>query len=415
MRMNLDQDEALRLKGWRVFRSASRDHMIPQTGAGAMLQRVKVAEALPSRDTTIGITLTIEERDAIANQRRLDLALAERESVSKSIGVTKYFPVVAATVTGNPSALDVADESIIIGTAPFDGFVTELVFTDGVSANVVGLAIKSSGGESMFRAMGNHAFAGVSDEMDPDFLSRIIFSNLSGGIAMRNLHMPVFSGEQLILTARLLPLSGAGLIVATFVLGFESFTLARAGSAAAVSAFGAIASASRISATEAAKNATAIELARQKTLQLSIQQQTVAQKASQGEPTPGPSGLFVKNPLTSGAFNEFALRAVSQRIPTPAPPPKVALPKPLPPEGAGLTFVSAWNPSYGSIGYLIPDPPVGGRVNVFDNQYSIFDISGRLTKQGPIIPVAGDQDIPAGARISPVRGAVLPGGLTPAS
>lgn len=410
MRMTLELNEALRLQNWRVFRSATRDHLIPQTGPGAKLQRIRINEAVPSGGTEFGIALTLEERQAIANQRKLDLALAQAESASKSIGVTKFIHVLARTTIANPSAVDTFDEIIEVATAPFDGFITEFGAVEPFGADLLGMAIRTSGGESMFRSFSNYAAGMAQSVVPPDFLSFAYFISVGSERTLRNLHMPVFAGESIFFVSRVRGGAAAFQQFPFVILGFESFTLAKAGSAAAVSAFGAIASASRLASSEAANQANQLGLAQEKTKQLQIQQSALTERAKLAVARPGPGPGFMVNPFGSLPFSESALQQLASRRAIPPPPPRVP-PKPsAPPEGAGKTFVSAWNASAGYIGYLIPNPPIGGRVNVFDNTYTIWDITGKNVGQGPIEPVTSDAQIPPGARVSPVKG----GSLSPA-
>jgi len=195
------------------------------------------------------------------------------------------------------------------------------------------------------------------------------------------------------------------------ILGFEGFILARPGSQAASSMFGALTIEARRAATEAAAQSSRFSIEVERTRRAEIEAKArVDVAAIKAAPAP-PSGGFIGNPYNSILLNPQFAPTLARQAPRPAPPPRVIPPKPESPEGTGKTFVSAWNPSFGSIGYLIPDPPRGGKVNVFDNRYTIWDISGRNVGQGPIEPIRSDAEIPPGARISPIRGGTVPTGL----
>jgi hypothetical protein len=412
--MELEVNEGLRRQGWRVFRSASRDHVTPMSGPGAKLARIKIGEALPVGGVSEGVATSLEDREAADKQRRLDMALAQSESATKTLGVTKYLAYRVASLVGNPDPVNTLDEVHVVAIAPFDGFITELQTEIAQGVNNSGYAWRTSGGESMFRSTDQTAPAAGRVNLEPDFVSRLSFEWNQVPLVLRNLHMPVFAGEQIYLVIRQQPLTPPGDQVAGGVLGFESFTLARAGSAAAVSAFGALTVESRIAARSAASDASRLALEREKNARMTQVAQLelqLAQAKARGVPAVG--GMMF-NPFGQMFDQASALQQLQSRLPAAPPPPRVSRPPATPPEGAGLTFVSAWNPSFGSIGYLIPDPPRGGKVNVFDNRYTIWDISGRNVGQGAIIPVASDEQIPPGARISAVRSGVGPKVIPPA-
>ena len=166
---------------------------------------------------------------------------------------------------------------------------------------------------------------------------------------------------------------------------------------------------------EGSRFASALAIEREKTFRAAEVERLKTERAALTLKPGVPSGNFLGNPFQELLLAPQAARQLASRAPTPPPPPRVRPAPAEPPAGAGQTFVSAWNPSFGSIGYLVPDPPRGGKVNVFDNTYTVWDITGKNVGSGPIIPVASDGDIPPGARISPIRGGVPPKGLTPAS
>jgi hypothetical protein len=414
-RMDLEANEALRRQGWRVFRSASRDHLTPMSGPGAKLARIKIGEALPVGGVFEGVAMSLEDREAIDKQRRLDLALAEAEGASKSLGVTQYIAFALSSLNGNPDPVNFADEEIVLMPAPFDGFITELRFNWNPGAGIGCYAFRSSGGQTMFRSVDRSVPVVGQPSIEPDFMCLPTQDLNTTEREFVNVHMPVFAGEQIIVALRLAPATPAGTRYGGGFLGFESFVLARAGSAAAVSAFGALTVESRTAARAAASDASRLALEREKTsratqvAQLELQ---IAQAKSRGTPA---VGGMIFNPFGSMFDEASALQQLQSRLPATPPAPRVSAPPVQPPDGTGKTFVSAWNPSFGSIGYLIPDPPRGGKVNVFDNTYTIWDISGRNVGQGAIIPVASDAQIPPGAKISAVRSGVAPTGLTPST
>jgi hypothetical protein len=58
-------------------------------------------------------------------------------------------------------------------------------------------------------------------------------------------------------------------------------------------------------------------------------------------------------------------------------------------------------PNENSIGYLVPTPPRGGKVNTFGDEYSVFDITGKLIDRGKVELVRSQDQIPPSSRLSP--------------
>lgn len=411
MRMNLVENEALREQGWRVFRSGSRDHLVPLTGAGATLQRVKMAEALPVLGVFEGVALSDEERKAAADQRSLALALAERESAGRPLGVTQYIAFDMAVIDGVVDPVNPFRTGSIAGTAPFDGFITEFVVTSTSATPFQAVGIRTSGGATMFRSNDPGLVPPPIFNIEPDFIRTALLDDVSGPVGLRNLKVPVFAGEQITAVAIVPAATPLGTFIGSGVLGFEAFILARPGSAAAVSMFGALTVESRRAATEAASQSSKLSIEQERTRRAALVDAGQTERAKlelelRKAQRPSPNDALMRL-LT----DPNALRVRESRAPSPPKAPKVAPPKAAPPEGAGKTFISAWNPSYGNIGYLVPNPPPGGRVNVFDNRYTIWDITGKNVGSGPIEPVATADQIPAGARVSPIKSGVAPTGL----
>ena len=409
--MDLDQNAALREQGWRVFRSSTRDRLIPQTGAGAHLQRIKIAEALPVPGVFEGVVAqTQAEREAIFDRRQRAVADVERLARDRPTGETIVFSSSVDNPTANPGpAGHIVDDVLLLGSSPFAGFVTEATWRDyAVGGSLSYLAIRTGSGGSLF--LGGQTFSPLSENIDstPDFTLVV------GGdptISSRRMRVPVLSGEQLFAIVRTDRLQAANTRSIQITLTFESVEGAPLGARALLSSIGA----NRLAVGAATREAFVVQR------QLGIEQERT-KRAIEVETLKleiAKASAEGRRPASQPGFNPFqplllapqAARQLASRAPTPPPPPRVIPPKPEPPEGTGKTFVSAWNPSFGSIGYLIPVPPRGGKVNVFDNMYTIWDISGRNVGQGPIEPIRSDGEIPPGARISSIRGGTVPTGL----
>lgn len=384
-RMDLVEDEGLRQRGWRVFRSASRDRIIPLTGAGATLQRIKIAQALPVVGVFEGEAIPIPEREA-RQSVKVEAMRRAPDGEDVPLGIMQYFTQVLLNQTAGAVNNVATDEEIVVGVAPFDGWLREFTADpSGGDASGNRVAVRTSSGGSLFRGFHQAGLAaGITQLLSPDFIaldgrgSGLFKPVLVGG------KVPVYAGDQIKVVLRNtngLAVNGMRVWVN---IGIEAVFLGSLGRRASQASFSAVnaqvIAANRESARQAGQLAIEQEKTRRIELAASAESALLAQKLA---------GL-----------------QLAQSSRPPSPPPRLPAPKPEPAAGEGKTFVSAWNPSFGSIGYLIPDPPRGGRVNVFDNRYSVFDITGKLIDQGPIEPVASDGDIPAGARISPVRGGV---------
>lgn len=411
MPMVSEKNVALRLKGWRVFRSSTRDHLIPMTGAGAILQRVKIFDALPVGGVAVGqeaIDLTI--RAQISDDRQKVAEKVFELARDRPTGET----VVLSSSVGNPTANpgpagNIVDDVLLIGSSPFSGFITEATWRDYVAGgSVTYLAIRTGSGGSLF--LGGQTFAAFGENINstPDFTLTI------GGdptISARRMRVPVLAGEQIFAIVRTDRLQAADGRAIQITLTFESAEGAPIGARALLSSIGA----NRQATGEATRNAFLVQrelgIEQEKTKRaIEVETLKVEQARALGEQRRGNTNAL-QNPYNQVlASDEFIKQLQAQKV-TPAPPPRVPAPPANPPEGAGKTFVSAWNPSFGSIGYLIPNPPIGGKVNVFDSRYSVFDITGKLIEQGPIEPVMTDAQIPPGARISRNLGVKLSPGI----
>jgi len=415
MRMELDDNEALRSQGWRVFRSSSRDRVIPASGLGAQLKRIKIHEAFPVASVGVGAeAVGLEERSERARDFAERGAAAVEVGADRPLGLTQYIPFAAWRDPNIFAITNGVETSTVIGIAPFDGFLSELLFAVG-GVGTMNFAIRSSGGQTMFTAIDDASASALVLSLAPDFTD--IVTSIPAGVptTLRNLRMPVFAGEELTFVSRIPLDPGAGTQLLNGILGFESFVLAPSGTKVAASQFLALTAASREGAREAGTNANRLAVERERTERVRLETESRREVARLAVEARQVGQRNLTNPFNNVLLSESALRQLASRSAPRAPAPRVPAPPRVPLEGAGKTFVGAWNPSFGSIGYLIPDPPRGGRVNVFDSKYTIWDISGRNVGSGQIVPVRSDGDIPPGARLSQVARGRAPGGLLPAT
>jgi hypothetical protein len=387
-RMELAQDENLRQQGWRVFRSSTRNRMIPLTGSGAKLQRIKIQEAFPVAGVFEGAAASDELREVVANTKAAAMARS-KGGEDVATGVMQYFSMilhnrVAGAVNGVP-----LDELFIVGTAPFDGWLRE-ISADGTGGDQGGfrLAVRTSGGGTLFKGFDQTDLAAFTEFCEPDFLPLDARGTGNYVIDLRAGKVPCYAGDQIIVVLRNTNGKAVNASRARVQIGIEAVIFGSLSQRISGATLGLSMSQAAAANRQAAADALRLQIEQEKT-----RRQMLADEAA-----------LARINAVAGA------RLAEARLPAPSPAPRA---KPAPreiPEGTGKTFVSAWNPSYGNIGYLIPDPPRGGKVNVFDNKYSVFDITGKLIEQGQIIPVATDQQIPPGARLS----AVSKGTLSPA-
>lgn len=415
MAMNLARDEALRVRGWSVFRSASRDHIIPQTGAGAHLLRIKIASALPVVGVMEGVAVPDAERERAAQEREKAVARARAAAEGIPLGVSRHIAYDLVTQVGNPDPVDFGEEEFVIATAPFDGFLTEMFLQLQGGGVVQSIAFRTTSGQTVFATRDFTPVVPGFGGAEPDFLPVPDLNFTPAPFQLQRLKVPVFAGEEVKAVVRLGALFPAGAQIGAGVIGFEGFILARQGSQAAVSQFGALTSAALTAAREAARQSSELAIERERTRRALEVERLRTERAQLLVKQASPGGRYTMNPFNEVLTVREGAAALERRAPTPPPAPRLLEAPPEPPSGEGKTFVRAWNPAGGSVGYLVPNPPPGGRVNVFDSRYTIWDASGRMVDSGAIIPVRSDQDIPAGARISRTLGGVRPRGLVPAS
>jgi hypothetical protein len=389
-RMELAEDENLRQQGWRVFRSASRDRMIPLVGAGAQLQRIKIGEALPVMGVFEGVALPLEEREARHTAKVEEMRRAP-DGEDVPTGIMQYFTQVLFNTSVGAVNNVPTDDVVVVGVAPFDGWLREFTADpSGGDASGNRVAVRTSSGGTLFRGFHQSGLTpGQTQLLSPDFIaldgrgSGLFKPELRGG------KVPVYAGDQILVVVR--NTNGLAALQMRIVvnIGIEAVFLGSVGRRASVANFSAVNAQVIAANRESARQAGMLAIEQEKTRRVELAAQAEAALLAQ----------------------KLSAVQAAQSARPPVPAPRVTAPKPEPPDGTGKTFVSAWNPSFGVIGYLIPDPPRGGKVNVFDNKYSVFDITGKLIEQGAIEPIRTDADIPPGARLSPVRGGVKSAGM----
>lgn len=411
MALEREQNAELRERGWRVFRSSTRDHLIPLTGQGAQLQRVRIGEAFPVRGLGVGAEATTgERREAVREARRASESQARDRVAAELPGETVGLAISASNPTANPGpAGTLVDDELLVGFAPFSGFISEVdLILSGASLAPVLVAIRTGSGGTVFR--GGETFSPVTQNVppEPDFL---VLVDVVQARTLRGLRTDVLAGEQIFVVIRTQGLAGGnsvelyGTIVMRSTEGIDVAARVQLGTSSAVRA------ADRAALRESIAQSGRLAIEREKTkragleaeARVSVAALTASARAARAS---GP----MANPFQELLVAEkFAERERTLR-PPPAPP-RIPPPPPSPPEGTGRTFVPAWMPSAGSIGYLVPTPPRGGKVNVFDGRFSVFDLSGKLVETGTVANIRSDGDIPPGARITPRTGVALPEGV----
>ena len=376
--MDQKQNSALRYAGWNLFRSSSRDHVVPGVSPGRKLQRFRIDEAMPARGTMEdAVAVSLEERAAVSasiSSRRVEVDRGE----DVATGEMKYFTARISNDVVTPPNTP-TDFPVVVGIAPFDGYLTEFNATGLGSDNFgISVAVRTSSGGTMFTSFEGPDTLVDVDFIEPDFFPVHFSYSAAGSGVLRRGRVPILAGDQIIFvlrTSTAFAIRGADLLC---TVGLEGVNLGRVGSRVASASFDSSIRLNAAANREAAAAAARLQLEREKTRRLEIEMQaklaladklgTRTQVQTRQAPDPPPA------PYKSSAFT--------------------------PSDGAGKTFVASWMPNENSIGYLIPDPPRGGKVNVFGDRYSVFDITGKLVSQGPVELVRSQDQIPPSSRLS---------------
>lgn len=378
MSMDAERNSALRFHGWNVFRSSSRDHMIPSVSPGRVLQRIRIAEAFPVRGVEEGA-------EAASLDLRAQIAAAGAERRSRvtgaediPLGQMQYIPALLRNTVATINNVAV-DEEFVIGIAPYDGYITEFIANRNASDfGGQRVAIRTSSGGTMFRSFDNNVGVTPSPFMEPDFIPFDYAGTGIFGPELRRGKVAVFAGDQIIAVLRNTLAGAVGAARLFVTVGIEAVVLGSAGSRASLSAFSASAAQQAKANRDAAAAADRLAIERERTRRLELEIQ-------------GKIALADKLGAKS--------KAESRKAPEPPPAPYKDTPF-TPTDGAGKTFVSAWIPNENSIGYLIPTPPRGGKVNTFGDEYSVFDITGKLIDRGKVELVRSQDQIPPASRLS---------------
>lgn len=376
--MDEKQNSALRYAGWNLFRSSSRDHVVPGVSPGRKLQRFRIDEAAPARGVMEeAVAVSLEQRQAAASvlsQRRSSVSGGE----DVITGEMKYFVGRISNDVVTPPNVP-TDFPIIVGVAPFDGYLTEFNATGLGSDNFgISVAVRTSSGGTLFTSFEGPDTLVDVDFIEPDFFPVHFAYSAAGSGVLRRGRVPIFAGDQIILVMRTVTafaIRGADVLC---TVGLEGVNLGRVGSRVASASFDSSIRFNAAANREAAAASARLALEREKTRRLELEIQ-------------GKLALADKLGTRS--------KVETTKAPPPPPAPYKASPF-TPQDGAGKTFVPAWMPNENSIGYLIPDPPRGGKVNVFGDRYSVFDLTGKLVSQGPVELVRSQDQIPPSSRLS---------------
>ncbi len=415
MPLPIEQDEALRVRGWDVFRR--RDGIVPQPagGRGAVLRRVAIMGVRPAAGVLEGavpVPAAAEEGGGLAGAARRRTA----EEAGQSYPLSYYFTNPVAL----PGPADVAvDVSALIGLAPDNGVVTELVVSmNNVLTQLTGVALRSSSGATFFESRSLFA-SGVPETRDlrPDFFPLVdLFGSVANASNQWRLlgGMPVSAGEQLFLIMRF-----RGTIAANTarVFGSVVITSAVAGGlrvrlrpAAAID-FGEVAAAARPAPVAPTVYypvmfTTPVEGAR-------LRAQGWTQLTASTWKGPGvvvPAGAAPPAPPAgSPGVSRFERWMTEQASVTASPgspafarvQAAVAYLEPPPPSGTGLVYVPSWLQGPGlPHGYLIPIPRRGQRIRIEGEQWFAEPPVGDQAASGRVIFLTGSTPVPPGALLS---------------
>lgn len=408
----LEENEALRLRMWSVFRPGIRDHVVPMTSLGRVWQRFQVREAwgVPSAEQAIAAAVVAGAASSGARAAAVGAPVGEaavgaaapavaRAGVAAAVAarspeerarareereralrprVAEEGPVLRQTqylyfeLNSDPvTVANVEDQVHEIGVAPYDGFLTEVVIEEFGSSGERLVALRTESGQSFATATSNIAYGNPWLDPRPDFFDaeRLAQTFVVGGRSVLRSNVPVRAGERIYLVMRLAGLPLGGTMTVTGMVGVEAARAVGVGAAAV----------------------------RQTVREQQVEVERIVRRVVQRVPVVEEVPVAV--PVERGG------RVVPPR-------PALRLGPPAPPAGGeGLTFVEAWMPQAGAIGYLVPTPPPGARVNVFGDRFTIWDGSGRKVSEGTVQVVRSEQDIPEGARRSRSLGVVPSPGL----
>jgi len=388
--MDLVPNAQLKARGLMVFRSSSRDRLIPLTSLRSVAQRIRLNEAAPAAGVGVGEAVLSEAEIKARQEAQQEVTVRLRNKVqqgAQSMGVRQEVQTNIPTV-GGPGIV-IGENRFLVFTAPSDGWVVSVAHNFGGNQNR--LALRTTSGRTFFIGRGGSNNVGNTPNLDPDFTE---LATVAPNWGTENVRIPVLAGEDITAV-----FDSVAATPDTQHIGFVKLIFEYAvGGVSQSDAFGADFGEVRIAMRQQAEQASRLandqlrlEIERERTRRAQIE---AAARASRVAELPQ------------------AAPKVKSRAPVQPPPLFVSEPPTAEGGGKGKTFVSAWMPSNGYVGYYIPDPPAGGRVNVFDGRYTIWDVSGRNVGSGPVEWVRQDQQLQEGTRISRNLG-VRPGSTLP--
>lgn len=378
MPLDLIPNAMLKARGWTVFRSSSRDRLIPLTSLSSVAQRIRLNDVVAPEGVGVGEAV-LSEADVKARleaEQAVTIRLRNKvQQGSQSMGVRQEVQTNIPTL-GGPGIV-IGENRFLVMTAPSDGWVVSVAHNFGGNQNR--LALRTTSGRTFFIGRGGSNNVGNTPALDPDFTE---LATVAPNWGTENVRIPVLAGEDITAV-----FDSVAATPDTQHIGFVKLIFEYAvGGVSQSDAFGADFGEVRIAMRQQAEQASRLasdqlrlEIERERTRRAQIEAQAKA-----------------------AALNRIPAAApkVASRAPV-QPPPLFASEAPTAEGGGkGKTFVSAWMPSNGYVGYYIPDPPPGGKVNVFDGRYTIWDVGGRNVGSGPVEWVRQDQQLQEGTRIS---------------
>lgn len=388
--MDLIPNAMLKARGWTVFRSSSRDRLIPLTSLGSVAQRIRLNDALPAAGVAVGEAVLSDADVQARLEAEQAVTIRLRNQVqqgSQSMGVRQEVQTNIPTL-GGPGIV-IGENQFNVFTAPSDGWVVSVAHN--FTGNQNRLALRTTTGQTFFIGRGGSNNVGNTPSIAPDFSE---LATVAPNWGTENVRIPLLAGEEVTAIFDSVAATPDTQHIGFVKLIFE-YAVGGVSQAARFGAdFGEVRIAMRQQAQQSAKLASdqlRLEIERERTRRAQLEAQARASEVAR----------------IPAAAPKVASRAPVQ------PPPLFASEAPTAEGGGkGKTFVSAWMPSNGYVGYYIPDPPAGGKVNVFDGRYTIWDVGGRNVGSGPVEWVRQDQQLQEGTRISRNLG-VRPGSTLP--
>jgi len=217
MPQELVRNEMIRLLGWSGFRSRSRERIVPLTSHGAVSQRIRINEAVPVSGVGVGEAVISAEEQRAAAQAEMEMSVRLRDQVVRGSQGTGQRQFVWASVGGAPApATVIGSNRFTLFNAPADGYIVGV--TVNINSNATRVAVRTSGGASLFIGAGGTNNAGQAPTLEPDYIDDTQPQLWQG---YENVRVAVLAGEEIYLVADFIVVVGPGVYLGHTQMVFE--------------------------------------------------------------------------------------------------------------------------------------------------------------------------------------------------